>query len=304
LIQNKALTGSLRVEKDSSGFAASLGGTPVNAQTDMASAEPASPSSPPPPSSASPPALVVNTLDPGVIGEVLARGWRDFRTAPWFGLFFGLVYASGGWAVVMLAALSGYYFLAYPLAAGFALVAPFVAAGLYEVSRRLEAGEPLQWSPVLSVVVRGSSREIGWMALVTGFTLFIWLDVAFFTYAIFFGLQAPSMSQLFIAITTTWHGALFFLVGNAIGVAISFFLFSVTVVSMPMLIDRDVDFVTAMIASVRTVRQNLRVMLLWALVIAAALFLSALTLLIGLIVVLPVLGHATWHMYRAAIARP
>lgn len=74
--------------------------------------------------------IVINQISPSVIGEVLSSGWTDFKTAPWFGLFFGLVYALGGWAVVLLAAASGYYFLAYPLAAGFALIAPFVAAGL------------------------------------------------------------------------------------------------------------------------------------------------------------------------------
>lgn len=140
------------------------------------------------------------------------------------------------------------------------------------------------------------------MALVTGFTMFIWLDIAFFLYAIFFGFRAVSIADLYQAITTTWNGGLFFVVGNLVGAAIAFFVFAITVVSFPMLLDRDVDFVTAMMTSVRTVRKNPGTMIRWAIVIALLLALSLATALVALILVLPWLGHATWHMYRKAIA--
>lgn len=247
--------------------------------------------------------IQINHLERGVISQVLALGWKDFCAAPWFGLFFGLVYSGAGWAIVLLAGASGYYFLSYPLAAGFALIAPFVAAGLYAVSRSLERGEKARWSDVLRVVRGAGSRDLGWMALITGFIFFIWMDIAFFVYAIFFGFRAVGMFDLLWQIVSTWNGVLFFLTGNLLGALIAAFVFSISVVSFPILLDRDIDFVTAMITSVRVVGKNPRVMALWALVIAVLLLVSLLTLLAALVIVLPVLGHASWHMYRRAIAR-
>lgn len=246
--------------------------------------------------------IVIQDMKADVIRTVLAKGWRDFATAPWFGIFFGLAYAGGGWAVVILAAVSGYYYLAYPLAAGFALIAPFVGAGLYQVSRELEKGTTPGWNSVLGTVLGSGSRDLGWMALITGFTFFIWLDIAFFLYAIFFGFRAAGMADLLNAILTTWNGALFFMAGNLVGAAIAFFVFSITAISVPMLLDRDVDFVTAMITSMQVVRRNPRTMMAWAATIAVLLAVSLATFLAALVIVMPVLGHASWHMYRHAVA--
>lgn len=247
--------------------------------------------------------IVLNDVQPSVIREVLAKGWRDFLAAPWFGLFFGLVYAGGGWAVVTLATATGFYYLAYPLAAGFALIAPFIAAGIYDVSRSLETGERMTWRQVFCSVCGAGSRDLGWMALITGFVFFIWMDIAFFIYAIFHGFRAVSIDDLLREVVTSWNGMLFFVAGNLIGAMIAMFVFSITVVSFPMLLDRDVDFVTAMITSVRAVRRNPRTMVLWALTIAFLLLVSLVTLLLALVIILPVLGHASWHVYRAVVAR-
>ena len=244
---------------------------------------------------------VVNILEKNDLNDALMAGWRDFRAAPRFGLFFGLLYAAGGWAVLLLATMTGFYYLAYPLAAGFVLVAPFVAAGLYEVSRRLEAGLEVGWGDVFGAIRGAGNRDLGWMALVTGFAFFIWMDVVFFLYAMFFGMKVPGLSALIVEIATTPHGLMFFLVGNLVGALIAFFVFSITVVSFPMLLDRDVDFVTAMITSTRVVRENFRTMVLWALMIALLVLFSLLSFLLALVFVLPLLGHATWHVYRRAV---
>ncbi len=244
----------------------------------------------------------VRELGRNDLWDALVLGWGDFKRAPQYGIFFGLLYAAGGWTVVLLATVSGYYFLAYPLAAGFALIAPFVCAGLYEVSRRLEADLPLTWDDVFGAIRGGGRRDLGWMALVTTFTFFIWIDIAIFLYAMFFGMKAPGPWALIVDIATTPHGQLFFLVGNLVGAAIAFFVFSITVVSFPMLLDRDVDFVSAMITSVRVVRRNLKRMILWALTIALFVAFSLMSGLAALVFVLPLLGHATWHVYRRAVA--
>ncbi len=246
-------------------------------------------------------APVVREISKSDLKNALIYGWNDFKAAPQFGLLFGLLYASGGWSIILLATVSGFYYLAYPLAAGFALIAPFVAAGLYEVSRRLELRLPLGWGEVIEAIKGGGRRDLGWMALVTTFTFFIWIDIAIFLYAMFFGMKAPGPWVLMTDILTTSNGLMFFVTGNVIGAMIAFAVFSLTVVSFPLLLDRDVDFVTAMITSIRAVKLNLVCMIYWALTIAALTAVSLLTGLLGLVVVLPWLGHASWHMYRFAV---
>lgn len=235
------------------------------------------------------------------LAEALAAGWKDFRRAPSFGLFFGALYMLGGWAIVLLALFSDLYYLSYPLATGFALIGPFVAAGLYEVSRRLEMGEPLGWRAVLGAVRKGGTRDLGWMALVTLFAFIIWVDFALFLYLMFFGLHMPAWQEFLLSLVTTLDGLTFFVVGNLAGAAIAFFIFCITVVSCPLLLDRDIDFVTAMLTSLRAVGANRAQMVSWAGMIAMMMCASLLTGLLALVVVLPLLGHATWHVYRRIV---
>ena len=248
------------------------------------------------------PAPLVRELKRNDLWDALILGWRDFKRAPQYGLFFGMLYAAGGWSIVLLATVSGLYYLAYPLAAGFAIVAPFICAGLYEVSRRLERGDDVSWSDVFGAIRNGGKRDLGWMALVTTFTFFIWMDISIFLYAMFFGMKAPSPWALIVEIATTQHGLVFLAVGNLVGACIAFFVFSITVVSFPMLLDRDVDFVTAMVTSVRVVRRNLSRMLVWAVMIGLQIAFILLSGLAAMLFVLPWLGHATWHVYRRAVA--
>lgn len=246
----------------------------------------------------------VNRLQTTDMLEVLAAGLNDFRAAPAYGLFFGGVYAVGGWLLVILLKYFDLPYLVYPLATGFVLVAPFVATGLYDVSRRLERGEPLSWSGVLGSIWGASGRDMGWMALVTGFTLIIWMDIAALLFFGFFGASGfttPDPAGLLREILTTPSGLLFLAIGNIVGAAIALAVFSFSAVSFPMLFDREVDFVTAMVTSVRTVLENPGPMVAWGLVIAFLIGLSLLSGLVGLFVTLPVLGHATWHLYRRAV---
>jgi uncharacterized membrane protein len=228
----------------------------------------------------------------------LDMGLRDFKSAPRIGLFFGGIYAIGGIAIVGLIVYFGMPYLGYPLAMGFALIAPFICAGTYEVSRRRERGAEVTWSNILGAVWRRRGKELGWLALVSAFTLIIWVDFAVFLFLLFYGLHIPSIPELVVSIFTTTQGSAFAVIGNAAGAVIAFFVFSITVVSVPMLTDRDVDFITAMTTSVRCVIANPRVMVAWAALIGFLLGLSILSGFIGLFVILPVLGHASWHLYR------
>jgi len=245
---------------------------------------------------------VIAIMTPEDLSGSLAAGWRDLKAALPYSLFFGAIYALGGALLAALLFATSLYVAIYPLATGFALIAPFVAAGTYRISRRLERKEDLSWKSVL--MLTNGSQELGWMALVTMFALVIWLDIALILYLEFFGGHVLSFDELITAIATTPAGAIFFLVGNVAGACIALTLFALTAISCPMLVDRDVDAITAMITSVEAVRKNARQMIAWAILIAFLLATSILCFFVGLVVVLPLLGHTTWHLYRKLVTFP
>ncbi len=247
------------------------------------------------------PTIAINTITTADIGAAVSAGFRDFMAAPLYGLFFGGFYALAGWLILAVLFFLDLHFMAYPLAAGFALVAPFVASGVYEVSRRQELGLPLSWSVVFGAIGASGRRDMGWMAVVTTFTLVIWIEIATVIYLVFFGLRPLDWGSLMTAVTGTTNGLIFLGLGNLAGALLGITVFAISAISFPLLLDRDIDFVTAMITSVRSVIENPRPMLFWAVLIAAGLALSLLSLFVGLFVILPVLGHATWHVYRKLI---
>jgi uncharacterized membrane protein len=221
---------------------------------------------------------------------------------PLYGLAIGGVFAGGGILIVLCATFFGMSYLAYPLAAGFALIAPFAAILLYELSRRREAGAPLKLRDTIATL-RGRS-EIGWMAFVTLFIFIMWMYQVRLLMAILLGLNASfaSVREFLNVVLTTNEGLLFLAVGNLDGAVLSLILFSLTAVSFPLLLEREVDFVTAMITSVRAVVTSPAPMIGWAAVIVVLLIVSALPMFLGLMITLPVLGHATWHLYKRVVA--
>lgn len=244
---------------------------------------------------------VVRRISASDIAEALGEGLRDFQALPLYGLTFGALYAAGGILIVLCLTAFGMVYFAYPLAAGFALIGPFVATGLYEVSRRRETGQKVSFGAIWSAV--SSRSEIGWMAFVTLFFFVIWMYQVRLLIALLLGLNASfsSLKEFVTAVLTTNEGLLFLAIGNLDGAALSLILFSLTVVSFPLLLDRDVDFVTAMVTSVRAVVMSPLPMIGWAAVVVLLLIVSALPYFLGLIVTLPVLGHATWHLYRRIV---
>jgi uncharacterized membrane protein len=245
---------------------------------------------------------VVRKIGVHDIAEAFAAGLRDFQRAPGYGLLFGAVYAAGGILLVLLATLLHMAYLIYPLAAGFALLGPFVATGLYEVSRRLELGQPLSFAGICGVIFAQGRRELGWMAFVTLFIFIIWMYQVRLLLALFLGFNAfSSLGEFLTILITTPEGLLFLLIGNVIGAVLALVLFSLTVVSFPLLLDRDLDFITAMITSVRAVVVSPVPMIGWAAIVVMTLIAAALPAFLGLVVVLPVLGFTTWHLYRRVV---
>lgn len=244
---------------------------------------------------------IVNKLQFEDIAKAMRSGLQDFARAPQYGIVFGLVYAAASWFLLYLLNTLKINYYVYPMATGFALLAPFVASGLYEVSHRLHDGSELSWARVITSTRTAGGKDLSWMAVVTTFAYIIWLDIAVALYVIFFGMKPLAFTELINAIMTTPSGALFFIVGNVAGAILAVIVFSLTAVSLPLLFDKHVDFVTAMITSVKVVLENPKPMLLWCAIIGVLFAISILSLFLALIVVLPVLGHSTWHLYRRAV---
>lgn len=236
----------------------------------------------------------------GDLVDIIGSGIRDFRHAPQFGLVFAGMFALGGWLLFALLWRLNMPYFAYPLAMGFALIAPFAATGFYAVSEHLEQGMPLTWGSIMSAVRKAASGEIRWMAVITGFALIIWMDIAAFLLFAFTSFEVITVDTLKNLLTTP-IGWFFAILGNVVGAIIAMAVFSISVVSFPMLYDRKVDFVTAMTTSVRVVTTSPQAMMVWCAMIAASMAISIATGLLGLLLTMPVIGHATWHLYRAAV---
>lgn len=242
---------------------------------------------------------VVNTITYADLSEALRAGFADFRRAPQFGLFFSAVYVLGGFVMLWLGAGHVTWTLATSL--GFPLLAPFAAAGLYEVSRRLEQARPLDWGGILGLVWQERTRQLPWLGAIIVIYFLFWTFLAHMIFALFMGLSVMTNISQSYAVFLTPLGLTMIAVELAVGAVLAFLLFSLTVVSLPLVLDREVDFVTAMLTSLQAVRRNFMVMWVWAAIIAVLSLLALLPWFLGLIIVLPVLGHATWHIYRRVL---
>lgn len=231
----------------------------------------------------------------------LRAGWQDFLAAPLLGMGFAAVYVLGGWLVLWALTAQGWLWLTLPASAGFPILGPFIACGYYEMSRRLAAGEPLRAAEIAGVIFRQKDRQIPSMAAVIVVFFLFWNFLAHMIFALFLGTATLTHITSSFAVFLSGQGLLMLMVGTAVGAAFATLLYALTVVSLPLLLDREVDFVTAMITSFALVSANPLVMLSWGALVAAALFLAMLPGFLGLFVVLPVLGHATWHLYRRTI---
>lgn len=244
----------------------------------------------------------VNKVAAGDITASLKAGFSDFLARPFMSGFFGLFYAVFGILFVWILVWLEKIWMIIPAAIGFPLVAPFAAAGLYEMSRRLQKGESFGWSEILTVMANQRKREMGWMAFVTLFVLWVWFYQ--FRTVLVIVLQDSSFSDLdgfFNIVFFKPEGWTFLAIGTCVGAFLSAVLFTLTVVAMPMLLDREIDFVSAMLTSIRVVAENPVVMLTWAAIISVTMLLSLVPAFLGLIFTLPILGHTTWHLYQRAV---
>jgi uncharacterized membrane protein len=231
----------------------------------------------------------------------LAAGWADMWRAPGISLGYGAIFTLVSAALTAGLFLLGIEYLLLPLAAGFMLLGPMLAVGLYETSRRLHAGEPVSFADALFVAAR-SPTQLAFMGVLLAFLLMAWMEIALLLFALFFGTRGlPPLDETVHLLFFTWEGLGLLVVGTAVGAVLAAAVFSLTVVSVPLLLVRETDAVSAMITSLRAVRANLPVLALWAWLIAVLTACGVVTLYIGLIVTFPLVGHATWHAYRSLI---
>lgn len=231
----------------------------------------------------------------------LAAGLGDFRAAPLIGLAVGAVYLAGGWLLVAVLEARELRGLTFPVVAGFALVGPFFATILYEVSRRRGLGLGFGWSDIPAMVAGTARRQIMFLGFALMFWLAVWSRVGLMIYWGFFGLHPKPFWEVVSTLFTTWNGIYFLAVGHASGAVFAAVAYCMTVVAFPFLLDRDADIITAIVTSFRTALASPLVMFAWAVLIAAILAAASAPVFLGLPLALPVLGHASWHLYRRLV---
>ncbi len=233
----------------------------------------------------------------------LRAGLADFRAMPSHLFILTLVYPLLGLIAARWSMGNDLLPIIFPLISGFALVGPLAAVGLYEISRRRELGMETHWSDVFQVVRSPGAMTIVALGAVLVVIFVAWIAAAAAIYHAQFGAHLPASPIMMLReIFTTGPGWTVIAVGNAVGFGFALVTLAVSAISFPLALDRHVGPVTAIVTSVRAMAANPGTMLLWGLIVAVVLLLGALPLFVGLAVALPVLGHATWHLYRRVIA--
>jgi len=232
----------------------------------------------------------------------LASGWRDLWVSPMVSLLYGAAFAFVAVALLPAMLEIGWQSVVPALAGGFLLVGPILAVGLYEKSRRLEMREPISVFDVVMVGVR-SPGQLALIGVGMLMVYFVWIIVAFLLLAIFLGAQPlPPYEEFLPTLLFTPQGIGLLVTGTIAGGLLAALVFSISAVSVPLLMVHDLDVVTAVATSLAAVWANLRPMALWATLIAGLMVLGFATLFVGLIVAFPLIGHATWHAYRDLVA--
>ena len=245
----------------------------------------------------------VRRIAPADLGDALARGIDDFAALRTDVAFLAIIYPLAGLVLARLVFGYGLLPLLFPLASGFALIGPVAAVGLYEMSRRREAGAEAGWADAFAIAREPSFGSIVTFGLLLLAIFLFWLFVAISIYDMTLGPEAPVSVAAFLRdVFTTNAGWTMIAAGIGVGFLFAVLVLAISVVSVPLMLDRDVGLAAAIGASLRAVRLNPGPMAMWGLIVAAGLVLGSIPLFLGLIVVMPVLGHATWHLYRHVVA--
>jgi len=227
----------------------------------------------------------------------LMQGWDDLRHAPRASLFYGFCFAAMGLLITFV--FEHAYQYTSGLMAGFLLVGPFLSMGLYEISRRREHGDPPDLLPTLTVW-RRNLNNIAIFAVVLGVVFLVWARASLVVFALFYSNDMPNLTG-FLTQVLALENLEFLMVYFGVGLLFASLVFAVSVVSIPLMLDRDQDAISAMLASMGALARNPGPMLLWAALIVSFTMVGFLTFHIGLVVLMPIIGHASWHAYRELV---
>jgi uncharacterized membrane protein len=245
---------------------------------------------------------VIRTLTTDDLRMALRKGWEDLSAFRSDVVFVCLLYPVIGGLLAAIAVQGNLVQLLFPVLSGFALTGPVAAVGLYEMSRRREKAEPVNWLAYIDVLRSPKFGGVVILALFHVVVFLVWIMVANLIYDATLGPEPPTSLMGFVTdVLTTPAGWAMTVIGVGVGFLFALAVLAISVVSFPLFLDRDVSLPTAVVTSIRVARQNPRVIGLWGLIVAVSLALGSIPALLGLVIVLPLLGHATWHLYRAAV---
>lgn len=241
--------------------------------------------------------ITIKTVEMSKPGVWLMAGIKDFREATAVSLAYGMFWVGLSIAITAGIFTLGYWYWLLPLMAGFMFIGPLVAVGSYGISQSLEEGRP----PTLGDAFgnwRSHTGQLAMMGVMMMLFFLAWIRLATLLFALFFGYDTPSPDTLYASLLTTWEGLGMFAVGSVVGGTLAFGAFAISVVAIPTLMDNDLTFMEGIEASVRSVARNFWPMLLWAIILTGCVVVGMMTFYIGLAVILPILGHASWHAYE------
>ncbi|EPC01060.1 membrane protein [Litchfieldella anticariensis FP35 = DSM 16096] len=241
--------------------------------------------------------IVINKVGMDKPRTWLVAGFHDFRQATAVSLAYGMFWVGLSIAVTAGAFVLGLWHWLLPLVAGFMFLGPLVAVGSYGISRKLEAGKVPNLGDAFGAWT-SHTGQLAMMGVMMMIFFLAWIRLATLLFALFFGLEAPDPATVYASLLTTVDGLGMLAVGTAIGAVLAFGAFSISVVAIPTLMDQDLTFMEGIEASIRSVANNFRPMLLWAVILTGCVLVGVMTFYIGLAVILPVLGHASWHAYE------
>ncbi len=243
------------------------------------------------------PGPAIQRVDSGQPWSWLAEGWQDLRRAPAVSLAYGLVFSAVGFVLSATIWLFDVFYLVLPMAAGFLLLAPILSVGLYDVSRRLAAGESVSLGQAVTAW-RKNETQIAMMGLALVLFMMAWMLLAMIIFALFFSKSLLDPANFITEVFLSARSIPFLIIGTSVGAILASLVFAISVVSIPMLLDRDVDVLTAVVTSLAAVRHNPGTLAVWAGLIVLFSGAGLVTAYLGLIITLPLIGHATWHAYK------